>query len=498
MKKFILAFDQGTTSSRAIVFDHDGLPVATAQKEFTQIYPRPGWVEHDPDEIWSTQAGVGMEAMSKAGLSGNNIAGIGITNQRETVVVWDKKTGKAVYNAIVWQDRRTAEFCDQLKEEGFGPMITGKTGLIPDAYFSATKVRWILDNIEGARELAKKGRLVFGNIDSWLVWHLTRGKLHITDVSNASRTMLFNIHTLQWDQELLDLFDIPLSMLPQVRSSSEVYGKTTGQFSSAIPISGIAGDQQSALFGQMCIEPGMVKNTYGTGCFMMMNIGDQPIESKSKLLTTVAWKIGDQTTYAFEGSIFIGGAVVQWLRDSLGIIRTSNDVEKLAARVKDSEGVYFVPAFAGLGAPYWDQHARGTLTGITRGSTAAHIARAAIDSIAYQTLEVLLAMQKDSGVTIRELRVDGGATVNNALLQFQADLLQANVVRPKITETTALGAAYLAGLAVGYWSDIQDISQQWQLDRTFSPGIAAGETTALIKGWHRAVRAATAWAAEEE
>jgi glycerol kinase len=497
MKKFILAFDQGTTSSRAIVFDHDGLPVAIAQKEFSQIYPKPGWVEHDPDEIWSTQAGVGMEAMSKAGLSGNNIAGIGITNQRETVVVWDKKTGKAVYNAIVWQDRRTAEFCDRLKEEGFGQMITGKTGLIPDAYFSATKIMWILDHVEGARELAKKGRLVFGNIDSWLVWHLTRGKLHITDVSNASRTMLFNIHTLQWDQELLDLFNIPPSMLPQVRSSSEVYGKTTGQFSSAIPISGIAGDQQSALFGQMCINSGMVKNTYGTGCFMMMNIGEKPIESKSKLLTTVAWKIGDQTTYAFEGSIFIGGAVVQWLRDSLGIIRTSNDVEKLAARVKDSEGVYFVPAFAGLGAPYWNQHARGTLTGITRGSTAAHIARAAIDSIAYQTLEVLLAMQKDSGVTILELRVDGGATVNNALLQFQADLLQANVVRPKITETTALGAAYLAGLAVNYWSDIQDISQQWQLDRTFSPGIPANETTALIKGWNKAVKAATAWAEEE-
>ena len=498
MKKYILAFDQGTTSSRAIVFDHDGLPLAIAQKEFTQIYPKPGWVEHDPDEIWSTQAGVAFEAMTKAGLTGVNIAAIGITNQRETTVVWDKKSGRPVYNAIVWQDRRTADYCDQLKNEGFGQMILDKTGLIPDAYFSATKIRWILDHVEGARKLATSGRLAFGTIDSWLIWHLTRGKLHITDVSNASRTMLFNIHTLRWDEELLELFDIPAGILPEVKSSSEIYGKTTGQFSTSIPISGMAGDQQSALFGQMCIEPGMIKNTYGTGCFMMMNIGDRPIESKSKLLTTVAWKIGNETTYALEGSIFIGGAVVQWLRDSLGIIRTSDDVERLAAEVKDSDGVYFVPAFAGLGAPYWNQHARGTLTGITRGSTAAHIARAAVDSIAYQTLEVLLAMQKDSGVTIRELRVDGGATVNNCLLQFQADLLQTNVVRPMITETTALGTAYLAGLAVGYWSDISEISQQWKLDRTFSPGIPASETTSLIKGWHRAVKAATAWAAEEE
>ncbi len=496
MKKYILAFDQGTTSSRAIVFDHDGLPVATAQKEFMQIYPKPGWVEHDPDEIWSTQAAVGMEAIFRAGVGVHQIVGIGITNQRETSVVWDKKTGRPVCNAIVWQDRRTADFCDQMKKEGHGQMILNKTGLIPDAYFSATKIKWILDHVEGARKLAVKGRLAFGTIDSWLIWNLTRGKLHVTDVSNASRTMLFNIHTLQWDTELLDFFDIPASMLPEVRSSSEIYGKTADPFPSPIPISGIAGDQQSALFGQMCIEPGMVKNTYGTGCFMMMNIGAKPIESKSQLLTTVAWKIGNDVTYALEGSIFIGGAVVQWLRDSLGVIVQSNDVEKLAAKVKDSEGVYFVPAFAGLGAPYWDQHARGTLTGITRGSTDAHIARAAVDSIAYQTYDVLLAMQKDSGVTIRELRVDGGATVNNSLLQFQADLLQTDVVRPRITETTALGAAYLAGLAVGYWSDIHDISQQWQLDRIFSPGIPASETTALIKGWHRAVRAAIAWAAE--
>ncbi len=497
MKKYILAFDQGTTSSRAIVFDHDGLPVATAQKEFTQIYPKPGWVEHDPEEIWSTQAAVGMEAIFRAGVSVHQTVGIGITNQRETSVVWDKKTGRPIYNAIVWQDRRTADYCDQLKKDGHGQMILNKTGLIPDAYFSATKIKWMLDNVVGAHKMAMKGRLAFGTIDSWLIWNLTRGKLHVTDVSNASRTMLFNIHTLQWDSELLDLFGIPAAMLPEVRSSSEIYGKTAEPFPSPIPISGIAGDQQAALFGQMCIEPGMVKNTYGTGCFMMMNIGDKPIESKSKLLTTVAWKIGNEVTYALEGSIFIGGAVVQWLRDSLGVILQSNDVEKLAAKVKDSEGVYFVPAFAGLGAPYWDQHARGTLTGITRGSTDAHIARAAIDSIAYQTYDVLLAMQKDSGVTIRELRVDGGATVNNGLLQFQADLLQSNVVRPKITETTALGAAYLAGLAVGYWSDIKDISKQWQLDRTFSPMIPAGETSALIKGWHRAVRAAVAWAAEE-
>lgn len=496
MEKYILAFDQGTTSSRAIVFNHDGLPVSTAQKEFTQYYPKPGWVEHNPEEIWSTQAGVAIEAITKAGLDSVDIAAIGITNQRETTVVWDRKTGKPVYNAIVWQDRRTADFCDHLKTEGHGQTILDKTGLIIDAYFSATKIKWILDNVKGARDMAEKGRLAFGTIDSWLVWNLTRGKLHITDVSNASRTMLFNIHSLRWDDELLRIFGIPENMLPEVRSSSEIYGETVG-LASPIPIAGIAGDQQSALFGQMCIEPGMVKNTYGTGCFMMMNIGDKPIESKSKLLTTIAWKIGNETQYALEGSIFIGGAVVQWLRDSLKIIRKSDDVEPLAAKVKDSDGVYFVPAFAGLGAPYWNQHARGTITGITRGSTSAHIARAAVDSIAYQTLEVLLAMQKDSGVTITELRVDGGATVNNSLLQFQADLLQTNVVRPKITETTALGAAYLAGLAVNYWDNIQEISQQWQLDRTFSPEIPVEETISLIKGWHRAVKAAEAWTDEE-
>jgi glycerol kinase len=498
MKEFILALDQGTTSSRAIIFDRNGLPVASAQKEFTQFYPKPGWVEHDPDEIWSTQAGIALEAITKAGLESANIAAIGITNQRETTVVWNRKTGKPVYNAIVWQDRRTADFCDKLKSEGLGSKILKKTGLIIDAYFSATKIRWILDNVKDARRLAEDGQLAFGTIDSWLVWNLTRGQLHITDVSNASRTMLFNIHTLKWDEELLRVFNIPSSMLPEVRSSSEIYGNTEGQFATSIPVAGIAGDQQAALFGQMCTEPGMVKNTYGTGCFMMMNIGNKPIESKSKLLTTVAWRIGSDTQYALEGSIFIAGAVVQWLRDGLGIIKNSGDVEKLAAKVKDSEGVYFVPAFAGLGAPHWNQHARGTLVGITRGSTSAHIARAALDSIAYQTLEVLLAMQNDSGIDIRELRVDGGATVNNQLMQFQSDLLQAKVVRPKISETTALGAAYLAGLAVNYWSNISEIRKQWKIDRTFSPQIEESETLSLIKGWNRAVNAAKAWADDTE
>jgi len=497
MKKFILALDQGTTSSRAIVFDHDGLPVAIAQKEFTQFYPKPGWVEHNPEEIWSTQAGVALEAITKARVESVNIASIGITNQRETTIVWNRKTGKPVHNAIVWQDRRTSDYCDQLKKEGHSRTILEKTGLIIDAYFSATKVRWILDNVQGARKLAEAGHLAFGTVDSWLIWNLTRGKLHVTDVSNASRTMLFNINSLKWDDELLKIFNIPASMLPEVRSSSEVYGNTVGQFSSSIPIAGIAGDQQAALFGQMCIEPGMVKNTYGTGCFMVMNIGNKPIESKSRLLTTIAWKIGNDTQYALEGSTFIAGAVVQWLRDGLGIIKKSGDVEKLAAKVKESEGVYFVPAFAGLGAPHWNQHARGTMVGITRGSTAAHIARAALDSIAYQTLEVLQAMQKDSGIDIRELRVDGGATVNNQLMQFQSDLLQTKVVRPKITETTALGAAYLAGLAVNYWSNIKEVKQQWQVDRIFSPVLKADETHSLIKGWHRAVNAAKAWADDD-
>jgi glycerol kinase len=494
MKKYILALDQGTTSSRAIIFNHNGLPVASAQKEFTQYFPRPGWVEHDPAEIWSSQLAVAKKTIANAGLKSSDIASIGITNQRETALVWNRKTGIPVHNAIVWQDRRTAEYCDKLKKEGYTPKIRKRTGLIIDAYFSATKIKWILDNVKGARDLAKKGELAFGTVDSWLIWNLTGGKLHITDVSNASRTMLFNIHTLKWDNDLLKIFDIPANILPEVRSSSEVYGKTAGVFQTSIPVAGIAGDQQAALFGQMCIDPGMVKNTYGTGCFMVMNIGSKPIESKSKLLTTIGWKTGNKTTYALEGSIFIAGAVVQWLRDSLGIIKKSSDVEKLAASVKGSEGVYFVPAFAGLGAPYWNQHARGTITGITRGSTGAHIARAALDSICYQTLEVLHAMKKDSKIDIKELRVDGGATVNNNLMQFQADLLQAKVVRPKITETTALGAAYLAGLAVNYWADLKEVRKQWQVDRAFTPDLKAGEIKSLIKGWHRAVKAAEAWA----
>jgi glycerol kinase len=497
MKKYILALDQGTTSSRAIVFNNSGLPVAAVQQEFTQHFPEPGWVEHNPDEIWSTQVGVAMEAIAKARIDSTDIEAIGITNQRETTIVWNRKTGRPVYNAIVWQDRRTSEYCDQLKASGYGKTIVEKTGLIIDAYFSATKIKWILDNVSGARAMAEKGELAFGTVDSWLVWNLSAGKRHLTDVSNASRTMLFNIHTLEWDPELLRIFDIPVSLLPEVRSSSEVYGLTTGHFSARIPLAGIAGDQQAALFGQMCVDQGMVKNTYGTGCFMVMNIGTKPIESKNRLLATVAWKIGDKTEYALEGSIFIAGAVVQWLRDGLGIISSSADIEKLAAKVKSSEGVYFVPAFSGLGAPYWNQHSRGTITGLTRGSTAAHIARAALDSIAYQTLDVLLAMKNDSGIDIKELRVDGGATVNNSLMQFQADLLQADVVRPKITETTALGAAYLAGLATGYWSGLSEIRQQWQIDRTFSPAIRPEETLSLVRGWHRAVNAANAWAEDK-
>jgi glycerol kinase len=493
MEKFILALDQGTTSSRAIVFDYHGSPVSVAQKEFSQLYPQPAWVEHDAGEIWSTQAGVALEAITRAGIDSSDLAAIGITNQRETTILWDKRTGRPVYNAIVWQDRRTADFCDNLKKEGCDGLIRQKTGLIIDAYFSATKIRWILDNVEDARSLANKGHLAFGTVDSWLVWNLTQGALHITDASNASRTMLYNIHTLEWDNELLQLFGIPRNILPDVRSSSEIYGSTRKLFPEPVPIAGIAGDQQAALFGQLCLHPGMVKSTYGTGCFMMMNTGNKPIESKNNLLTTIAWKISDDVQYALEGSIFIAGAVVQWLRDGLGIIRKSSEVEKLAARVKDSNGVYFVPAFAGLGAPHWNQHARGTLVGLTRSSSAAHIARAALDSIAYQTYEVLQAMQADSGITILDLRVDGGATVNNLLMQFQSDLIGTRVVRPKVTETTALGAAYLAGLAAGYWKDTSDIEHQWQLDRAFSPAISPDQTELLINGWRRAIKAAISW-----
>ncbi len=498
MKTFVLALDQGTTSSRAIVFDAGGLPVASAQKEFRQIYPKPGWVEHDAEEIWSTQAGVAMEAVARAGLEGAGLAAIGITNQRETTVVWNRKSGKPVFNAIVWQDRRTADFCDTLKEQGYGYPILQKTGLVIDAYFSATKIKWILDNVKNARRQAEKGELAFGTVDSWLVWNLTRPRLHVTDVSNASRTMLFNIHTLQWDAELLDLFGIPASMLPEVRSSSEVFGESAGLFSAPVPIAGIAGDQQASLFGQMCTTPGMVKNTYGTGCFIMMNIGDKPVESKNRLLTTVAWKIGQKTQYALEGSVFIGGAVVQWLRDELGVIGKSADVETLAARAADSGGVYFVPAFAGLGAPHWNQHARGAIFGMTRGTSSAQIARASLESIAYQTFDVVRAMQKDAGIPVRELRVDGGATVNNLLMQFQSDLLQAKVIRPKVTETTALGAACLAGLAVGFWSGINEIRRQRQIDRIFSPRMKARDAMPLINGWDRAVSASQAWALTKE
>jgi glycerol kinase len=493
MERYILALDQGTTSSRAIIFDHEGNPISLAQKEFTQLYPQPGWVEHDAAEIWSMQAGVALEAITRAGIESFQIAAIGITNQRETTVVWNRKTGKPVYNAIVWQDRRTAEFCDHLQQDGRGRRIKQKTGLVIDAYFSATKIKWILDHVDGARQLAKEGHLAFGTIDSWMIWNLSQGKLHITDVSNASRTMLFNIHILEWDHELLDIFDIPPGILPEVKSSSEVYGMASGLFSTPVPIAGIAGDQQAALFGQLCCSPGMVKNTYGTGCFMMMNTGDRPIESNNNLLTTVAWRIGNKVQYALEGSIFVAGAVVQWLRDELGIIRQSADIEKLASKVKDNGGVFFIPAFVGLGAPHWNQHARGIMVGLTRGSTSAHIARASLESIAFQTLDVLQAMQADSGITIKELRVDGGATVNNMLMQFQSDLIGTRVVRPRITETTALGAAYLAGMAVGFWKDITDMEHHWQVERTFLPEMSAEEIHNLIHGWNRAVKAAACW-----
>jgi glycerol kinase len=494
MTSYILSLDQGTTSSRAIVFNKSGNIVAMAQKEFRQIYPQPAWVEHDAMEIWSSQASVLAEAVVKAGISAKDIAAIGITNQRETTVVWDRATGTPICNAIVWQDRRTAGICDDLKKQGHDKMIQEKTGLIVDAYFSATKIKWMLDNVEGARAKAEKGELAFGTIDSWLLWNLAGNGLHVTDITNASRTMLFNIHTQQWDDELLALLDIPKSMLPQVKSSSEVYGETSGKVLAAkIPIAGIAGDQHAALFGQMCTQKGMVKNTYGTGCFMLMNIGNKPILSKNKLVTTIAWKIGNDVQYALEGSIFIGGAVVQWLRDGLGIIASSAEVEDLAQQVTDNGGVYLVPAFAGLGAPHWNQHARGTIVGLTRGTTAAHIARAALESIAFQTMEVLKAMEADAGTSIKELRVDGGATVDNLLLQFQADVLKTVVVRPQVTETTAIGAAYLAGLAVGYWKDLGEIQKQWQADRYFDPNEAAN-VDSLIEGWHRAVRAAQAWA----
>lgn len=489
MKQYILALDQGTSSSRAIVFDEKGTTCAVAQREFRQIFPQSGWVEHDPHEIWASQASVIAEAISIMDINGLNLAGIGITNQRETTIVWDSETEEPIYNAIVWQDRRTSDYCDELKKQGLTDMIRQKTGLIIDAYFSATKIKWILDNVAGARKRAEKGKLMFGTVDTWLIWRLTRGEVHVTDVSNASRTMLFNINTLDWDQELLDLFGIPRSMMPEVKSSSEVYGHTkTTIFAHKVPISGIAGDQQAALFGQMCTEPGMVKNTYGTGCFLLMNSGEKPILSQNNLITTVAWKIGDKVNYALEGSIFVGGSVVQWLRDGLHVINSSSEVETLASQVPDTNGVYFVPALTGLGAPWWDQYARGTITGISRGTTTAHIARAALEGIAYQTMDITAAMSRDAGVPLRELKVDGGASRNNLLMQFQADILGTKVIRPQVVETTAMGAAYLAGLAVGYWSSIDEIRKQWQVDRIFEPSWDEKQIQTARSGWEDAVK----------
>lgn len=489
MEKYILAVDQGTSSSRAIIFNKKGESCAVAQKEFTQHFPKSGWVEHNPHEIWSSEASVISEAMAKMGINGEDIAAIGITNQRETTIVWDVETEEPIYNAIVWQDRRTAKYCDELKAQGVTDMIHKKTGLIIDAYFSATKIKWILDNIEGARARAQQGKLRFGTVDSWLVWRLTKGSLHITDVTNASRTMLFNIHTLQWDEELLKLFDIPLSMMPEVKSCSEVYGYTQSAiFSQQVPIAGIAGDQQAALFGQLCTKPGSVKNTYGTGCFLLMNSGKKPIMSKNNLLTTIALKLGNKVTYALEGSIFVGGSVVQWLRDGLGIIKSSGEIEALAATVTDTGGVYFVPALTGMGAPYWDQYARGSITGISRGTSAAHIARAALEGIAFQTLDIVQAMQRDAELPLAELKVDGGASRNNLMMQFQADILNTKVIRPRNPETTALGATYLAGLAVGYWKSVEEIRDQWQIDSMFMPTDDRQHVAEAVKGWREAIQ----------
>jgi glycerol kinase len=494
MSQYILALDQGTTSSRSLVFDHAGHIVALAQKEFTQHYPQPGWVEHDPEEILATQLATARDAVAQAGLTMADIAGIGITNQRETAVVWDRATGKAIHNAIVWQDRRTADYCDGLRREGHTEDIRQRTGLEIDAYFSGTKVRWILDHVDGARSRAERGELAFGTIDSWLIWHLTGGTVHATDPSNASRTLLFNLHDLAWDPAMLDLLGVPAAMLPEVRPSSGDFGTATALSPDAPPIAGVAGDQQSALFGQQCTRPGMVKNTYGTGCFMLMNTGTKAVMSRHRLLTTVAWQIGGETHYALEGSIFMGGATVQWLRDELDMIGDSAEIETLAAAVPDSDGVVLVPAFAGLGTPHWNGHARGTLFGLTRGSGKAHLARAALDAIAHQTVDVVRAMEADAGVAIPELRVDGGATVNNLLMQIQSDLLNISVVRPEITETTALGAAYLAGLGVGFWSNTADIQSQWAAERTFSPQLDDAERKTADHRWQRAIRATLNWA----
>jgi len=496
MEKYILALDQGTTSSRAILFDINGTIAAVAQKEFTQIFPQAGWVEHDAMEIWVSQATVAKEVMLKLGIKSEQVAAIGITNQRETTVVWNRSTGMPVSNAIVWQDRRTAAYCDELRTAGKADMIKQKTGLVVDAYFSGTKLKWILDHVEGARELAQKGELAFGTIDSWLLWKLTEGKVHATDVSNASRTMLYNLETLQWDEELLTLMNIPSSLLPKVCSNSEVYGFAHALGMPDVPVAGMAGDQQSALFGQMCIREGMVKNTYGTGCFMLMNTGTKAVQSKNNLLTTIAWQIKGETHYALEGSVFIAGAAVQWLRDGLKIIRQSADVQPLAASVEDTDGVVVVPAFSGLGAPHWNPYARGTIFGITRGTTDAHIARATLESIAYQTVDVLKAMESDAGLPIAELRVDGGATVNDLMMQFQSDILPVKVLRPEIIETTALGAAYLAGLAVGFWESIDAISSQWRVSGSFVPQKNDEWRKTKLGLWHKAVKAVLHWTRE--
>lgn len=497
-KKLILAFDQGTTSSRAIVFNHKGEIVDSAQRDFRQIFPKSGWVEHDPNDIWSSQISVAAEVVAKSGVSGREIAAIGITNQRETTIVWDRETSEPIYNAIVWQDRRTAKYCDQLKEEGYIDLIRDKTGLVLDAYFSGTKLKWILDNVEGAREKAEAGKLCFGTVDTWLIWKLTRGKMFITDVTNASRTLLFNIHTMEWDDELLKLLTIPKSMLADVKQSSEIYGETaTTLFSSKIPIAGIAGDQQAALFGQMCTDPGMLKNTYGTGCFLLMNTGETPVKSHNNLLTTVAWKINGKTTYALEGSVFVGGAAIQWLRDGLRTIRTAPDVNNLAATVPDNGGVYFVPALTGMGAPYWDQYARGAIVGIHRGTTDGHIARATLEGIAFQVYDITKSMEADAGKKCIELRVDGGASASDLLMQIQADLFRFNINRPCTLETTALGAAYLAGLAVGFWKDIEEVKSQWQIDRTFKPIKPKAEVDHMLHYWKKAVKCAQNWVEDD-
>ncbi|WP_439473441.1 glycerol kinase GlpK [Algoriphagus formosus] len=493
-KPYIMALDQGTTSSRAIIFDKQGQIVSVAQKEFKQHFPKQGWVEHDPEEIWTSQSSVMIESLVNKGISVDQVAAIGITNQRETTIVWDRKSGKPIFNAIVWQDRRTAAFCDGLKEKGHSEMIASKTGLIIDAYFSATKIRWILENVEGARKKAEAGELAFGTVDSWLIWNLTKGEKHLTDITNASRTMLFNIHTQEWDQELLDLFGIPQSMLPEVKTCSEVYCETAGDvLRSKIPIAGIAGDQQAALFGQLCTEPGMAKTTYGTGCFLVMNTGKEAVRSKNQLLTTVAWKIGDEINYALEGSVFIGGAAIQWLRDGIELFGHAKESEDLAMSLPDNEGVYFVPALAGLGAPHWDQDARGAFFGITRGTTIAHFTRAALEAIAYQVYDVLKAMEKDAGEKTKELRVDGGATANNFLMQFQSDLLDCEIKRPQIIETTAIGAAFLAGLAVGFWKDQSEIQGLWEADKSFEPEMDSEKRDKLIHFWHKAVERSKNW-----